>query len=295
MIKNVPKSRLSFCFLLLLFATNTLASLFAENKHIEVKYLNDWESGILSVQLQYNYAKEGFKLPGARSKLEEQIKLEFPSLMEAVILKLRVDSSNSIENLIHQGSISPLLITEFSNSAKNLGSVLDLAQDNLQSNYIIELKNAHSFLVRHRTSTRPPRAHRGSATRAYTGIVVFVDESLPIHGTKRAALARPCFFPKIWDSEMNLIWERHMVKPHIALEQGMLHYSQRSSAENWENFVGQDPMFIIASALFGIDATDPIISLDDSQRILSNTQNRSLLEEGRLIFVVHPSVIREGN
>lgn len=86
-----------------------------------------------------------------------------------------------------------------------------------------------------------------------------------------------------------------MVKPHIALEQGMLHYSQRSSAENWENFVGQDPMFIIASALFGIDATDPIISLDDSQRILSNTQNRSLLEEGRLIFVVHPSVIREGN
>jgi hypothetical protein len=49
---------------------------------------------------------------------------------------------------------------------------------------------------------------------------------------------------------------------------------------------------IIASGIFGVRPTDPIIDRDDALLIISSENNRRLLREGKVVIVLDDSVIR---
>ena len=259
-------------------------------QYIEMGYEIDWQEGSFQALIRYDVRKSGLRLPGARALAEEMTRLAFPGFLQEAILDMRVDSSTGIGDLLSQNSLQVSELMRFASSAKQEGSKMLLEEGILESRYTIDLRAALPLLVRHQSITRPPRALRAGSSRAYTGIIIFVDEELPVHGTRRRALARPCFFPRIHDEQMNLIYERHMVDPLVASTQGIVRYTQRAASDTWSELAGDDPMVILASGLFGVDATDPVISAEDALRILSNPSNRSLLERGKLVLVVHPSV-----
>lgn len=261
---------------------------------VHMRHEIDWKNHELRARVIYDLKASGLQMPGARTRAEESTRMEFPALIEAAILELRVDSSSSIGDLIAGGALSASEVALFAASAQSLGSRIDLEAGTLTSRYTIGLDAALPLLVRHQATSRPPRALQAGSTRSYSGIIIFADEELPVHGTRRRAHARPCFFPKVHDDAMTLIYERHMVQPALARERGIVRYTQRSDADEWETLAGNDPMFILASGLFGVDATDPIIASEDALRILSNGANRALLEQGRVVIVVHPSVLSEG-
>jgi hypothetical protein len=125
--------------------------------------------------------------------------------------------------------------------------------------------------------------------------------NLPIHGRNASSLVHPCLFPKIWDTEMNLIYERNMTDPALTGtgSRSVVRYTQQENIlrptpsgldDELISLVGERPLRIFARSVFGVVPTDPIIDRADAMLILSNENNRRLLREGRVVFVIHESM-----
>jgi hypothetical protein len=59
-----------------------------------------------------------------------------------------------------------------------------------------------------------------------------------------------------------------------------------------ERLVGKNPLRIIARGVFGTRPTDPIIDRDDALLIISSENNRRLLREGKVVFVLDDGALR---
>jgi hypothetical protein len=136
----------------------------------------------------------------------------------------------------------------------------------------------------------------------YTGIIIIADMALPIHGRNTSAFVSPCLFPKIWDTEMNLIYERNLTDPAItgSGERPIVHYAKREDIfrpnpsgidSTLIPLVGERPLRIFARSVFGAVPTDPVIDRADALLMLSNENNRRLLREGRVVLVVNDEVL----
>jgi len=130
----------------------------------------------------------------------------------------------------------------------------------------------------------------------YTGIIIIADEELPIHGRNTRALAEPCLFPKIWDTDMNLIYERNMTNPALREGSLMVRYIVSDSIfrptpsgldGDLAAFLGPNPLRIIAREVFGSSPTDTVIDRADALKIVSSENNRRLLREGRVALVLN--------
>jgi hypothetical protein len=108
----------------------------------------------------------------------------------------------------------------------------------------------------------------------------------------------PCLFPKIWDSEMNLIYERNMLEVQST---SMVSYAPLNSifqknpsglSEELAAIVGERPLRIFAHGVFGIKPTDLIIDRSDAMLIISSEENRRLLSEGKVAILLNDSVLR---
>jgi len=111
-------------------------------------------------------------------------------------------------------------------------------------------------------------------------------------------LAVPCLFPKIWDSEMNLIYERSML---VSRNSPMVRYfSPKSIFQNnpsglsleLREIVGERPLRIFACGVFGIKPTDLIIDRSDAMLIISSEENRELLSQGRVAIILDESRLK---
>jgi hypothetical protein len=136
------------------------------------------------------------------------------------------------------------------------------------------------------------------STAQYTGIIIIATESLPIHGMRSSALAVPCLFPKIWDTNMNLIFERAMLETQNTV---MVRYAPQASifqqnpsglTPELAEVVGDRPFRIFARGVFGINPTDLIIDQRDAMQIISSEANRRLLSQGRVAVILDDSVLR---
>jgi hypothetical protein len=136
---------------------------------------------------------------------------------------------------------------------------------------------------------------------AYTGIIIIAEGELPIHGRNSGARLVPCLFPKIWDTDMNLIYERNMLETGENQRTAMVRYVPEEAIfraapsgmdGDLESLVGSNPLRIFARGVFGVRPTDPIIDRADALLILSTEENRRLLREGRVALVVSDDVLR---
>jgi hypothetical protein len=114
----------------------------------------------------------------------------------------------------------------------------------------------------------------------------------------------PCLFPKIWDTDMNLIYERNTLNTAAAEEQNPRSMVRYTAAEGifrptpsglsavLSALVGDRPLRIIAHGVFGTRPTDPIIDSADALTIISSEENRRLLREGRVVIVLNDGVLK---
>jgi hypothetical protein len=139
-----------------------------------------------------------------------------------------------------------------------------------------------------------------SSSPDYTGIIIIASKQLPAHGMRSAYLARPCIFPKIWDTEMNLIFEKNMLKSghsgpvvRYAKERDIFLSTPAGLSEELAALAGERPLRIIAREIFGKRPTDPVIDREDALLIIGNERNRELLREGKVVFVLADEVLNE--
>jgi hypothetical protein len=132
----------------------------------------------------------------------------------------------------------------------------------------------------------------------YTGIIIIAAADLPVHAMKSTARVVPCIFPKIWDSKMNLIYNRNMLESHDTPMvryfpvQDIFQNNPSGLSTELREFIGERPLRIFARGVFGINPTDLIIDRDDAMLIISSEGNRSLLSRGKVAIILDDSVLK---
>lgn len=261
----------------------------------------EWERMEISAVLALDAASAGVQLPMGRVQAEEILSHEFPGLLSPHILAIPVDSSSTIEDMVREGKFPRGNVGDLMRGAHKTPPAFSGDFSLLSASYRIDITSISSLLIRHSRATELRQPLQPVPAAGYTGIIIIADGELPIHGKRSGALVQPCLFPKIWDTEMNLIYERNTLDPALQERHFLVQYvSQESVFQNSPSGlsptllerVGSKPLRILARGVFGTLPTDPIIDRDDALLILSSAENRRLLREGRIALVLHSGVLR---
>ena len=262
----------------------------------------EWDNWAIKADVSLDLASAGLKLPSGRTQAESALKQNYQKLIIPALFSLRVDSSATIADLIERGDLT---YSEAENIAAKAGFIAPSLTSDLRritKTHSISFADITSALLRHSRAAPVIRTLNPISSARYTGIIIIAVDSLPVHGMKSSVLAVPCLFPKIWDDQMNLIFERSMIDPSIAHNTPMVKYT---AAENIfannpaglspeiQKTAGDRPLRIFARGVFGIEPTDLIINREDALLIISSEDNRRLLSQGKVIFVLNESVLRE--
>jgi hypothetical protein len=276
-------------------------ALYAQDGVIDIGGSVEWDRMEINAAIALDLAKAGIRLPTGRTQAEELIDIEYPRLIQSSLLSIPVDSSSTIGDLIDRGEFSIHQAGLIILSARKVPPSLSPDLAFLSTRYTIDLNRAGAELIRHSRPQEMPRPLIPAPAVPYTGIIIIADTDLPVHGRNTSALPQPCLFPKIWDTGMNLIYERNMIDPDHIQGRGIVRYVPESGvfrpspsgiAPDLISLVGENPLRIIARGVFGIRPTDPVIDRADALLILSSEENRRLLREGRVLMVLNQEVLR---
>ena len=280
-----------------LFLIFVAAAVFGQTK-IGIDGAVEWDKMEINAVVSLDLASAGLKLPSGRTQGEALIASEYLRLIRPGILNLQVDSSSTIANLVERGEWSLLEVENLALRANSVPPALSQDFSSLSANYSLDITGISSALIRHQRAAETPRTLSPVPAPVYTGIIIIASESLPVHGLRNTELIRPCLFPKIWDTEMNLIFERNMLNPGTGKMAG--YFPLRSIFASGPSglsreitaVVGDRPLRIFARGVFGTCPTDPIISREDALQIISTAENSRLLSEGRVVFILDDSMLK---
>jgi hypothetical protein len=270
---------------------------------IDISGAVEWDTMEIKAAVILDLASANIKLPTGRTQAESLISAEYLRLIRPGILNLPVDSSSTIAGLIDRGEFSLLQAENLALGAAMVPHSLSPDLRSLAAAYTVSLAGLSAELIRHSRPAEIPRTLSPAPAPAYTGIIIIADGELPVHGKKGAALTLPCLFPKIWDTEMNLIYERNMLEPENARRAAMIRYAPAESifrpgpsglSAEIAALAGPRPLRILARGVFGERPTDPVIDRADALLIISSEENRQLLREGRVVIVLDPLVLKSG-
>jgi hypothetical protein len=295
------KNNLKPLLIITLFLLGTAWKLEAQVR-FDVSSSINWTVREIDTLASFDLVQAGIRLPTGRVMGEEILRQAYSRLIRTNLLPIRVDSNSTIQDLVNRGEIGmedlDLICREAEKTPPSLST--DLSQRNGRYKVFMEMISAR--LLSHRRAVEPPRPLIPVRTAEYTGIIIIADEELPIHGRLSHALVVPCLFPKIWDSNMELVYERNMFDPGMKEASLMVRYTTaenifRSTPSGLEGelaaLVGPNPLRIFARQVFGINPTDPVIDREDALKILSTENNRRLLREGRVVFVLNEKTLNE--
>jgi hypothetical protein len=254
----------------------------------------NWERMEIEAQVTLDLASAGIRLPTGRTQGEELIRAGYSGLIQPQILSVPVDSSHTVADYIQSGDFSLSRAEAFAWKAQLRPPAHSADLSSLNAVYRLNLGDLAAEFLSHTRPSPPPRVVAPPPAADYTGILIIAGEELPLHGTNRSALPLPCLFPKIWDTDMNLVYERNM-REVPGGEALMVHYTRQENiflpspsglSAEVSDAVGERPLRILARGVFGIRPTDPIIDRNDAVLILSSENNRRLLREGRVMIVL---------
>jgi hypothetical protein len=290
----MKRPRVTGIVLLLLIGTNAGA-----DPRVDLSGGVSWERMELKAQVSLNLDQAGIRLPAGRSHAEELLHDAFPALIQPSLLAIPVDSSSTIKDLIDQGEYTLRDIGRAAQEAKRSPPALSPDLASISTGYNIDVRSLSASLIRHRRAADIPRSLTAASGGNYTGIIIFADQELPVHGRNISARVLPCLFPKIWDSDMTLIYQRNMVEPERARD-GIVRYAGTDRVfmptpsgleSSLEDLAGPNPLRILARSVYGARPTDPVIDRSDALLIISSEENRRLLREGRVVIIVNSAVL----
>jgi hypothetical protein len=282
-------------FLLILLLTTTI--IFAEEK-LDITGIIEWDNLHLRAAVSLDLASAGIRFPFGRLQAEASLSEGFIRLIRPKIMEIRVDSSTTINDLVSRGEMSLLDIDAIALGAQVVPPALSQDMKSMVSSYSMSLASISASLLRHNYPTPVIRVLNPVSSARYTGIIIIASENLPIYGMRSSALAVPCLFPKIWDSEMNLIYERSMLESHntpmvrYSASENIFRNNPSGLSDGLREIVGERPLRIFARGVFGINPTDLIIDRNDALLIISSEENRRLLSQGRVAVILDESVLK---
>ena len=285
--------------LILCLFSVSLAAVNLASQELTIQGSLEWERMEFNSMVTFDLKKAGIKLPAGRSQAEAILADEYEGLIRPFIGGIQADSSSTLADLLDKGELSSAALMR---SVRSLPPALSPDLSSIFARYSVSLNDIGAELIRHSSPQRINAPLIPAPARDYTGIIIIADKELPVHGKSVSALALPCLFPKIWDSDMKLVFERNMLNPEAGRKTGPVRYASQENIllavpsslnEDVVKRVGENPLFIMAEGLFGTVPTDPIINKEDALLILSSENNRRLLLEGRIVIVLDKKELKK--
>ncbi|OQY31896.1 MAG: hypothetical protein B6241_12720 [Spirochaetaceae bacterium 4572_59] len=272
-------------YLLLMLIIFSQGSLIAQE--IQVKTSVNWEKNVL--QLDMTAAIEGeSNQPTGRYKTEQYILRQTAVITGEVLLPLKVDSWNTIGDLVSE---EPVLLRKLETLSRTMKKIFTTATPDrkyLTVRYELPLfPYIADLLIKHKKPFTYPLNPEYTANEDFTGIVIYAGEELPWHGTnEKKVYLEPCLFPKIFDSSLNEIHSIELTEPKIISKWGNAGFSRSLDMNEISSRVGVYPFRTMARAIFGKNRTDLILSDRDVKMITTSAHNRELLRQGRIIIIL---------
>ena len=264
----------------------------------------DWTVRELDTKASFDLVQAGIRLPTGRVMGEDILRQAYTRLIRASILPVRVDSNSTVQDLVDRGELSLQGLDLICREAEKIPPSLSTDMSQMTARYKVFMEKISASLISHRRAVEPTRPLIPLRAAEYTGIIIIANEELPIHGRMSKALVVPCLFPKIWDTNMELVYERNMFDPGIKEESLMVRYTTmenifRSTPSGLEGelaaLVGPNPLRVFAREVFGIHPTDPVIDREDALIILSTENNRRLLRDGKVALVLDGKTLSDSH
>jgi hypothetical protein len=246
----------------------------------------DWTESLMEWEILYTLPSGSALLPSTRRDMEREISRHFTSIFIEALLPLIIDSSTSIRTSIEKNPGLRSDLAALSGEAQRTYSHYTPDFRQWRCTYKMALYPAIADLfLSHEKSFLPDLRISMEPTARYTGILIYVEEQLPVHGLFTSAPLKPALFPKVVDQEMKRIIDRNMMDPDIVRNRGMFLLLPPEKIDAAASRVGTTPLRITAGALFGINHTDIVISNRAAQQILSNENNRDLIRQGKVALI----------
>ena len=271
--------------LLILVLFPLYTSLSAEEIEVSASKEINWEEGIITLDITAE-ADTAWTTPSSRYNMDKLISKRAPVLTAESIADIPLSSLDTIGTAILQNTS---LYGDLLRLPDLVGKTFSTASEDRKSltvryNIPIFPHLATMFIDRMSADTIEVDL-RYKATAEFTGIIIYAGEELPLHGTNRDAMVNPSIFPKIYNQNLNVILDMTKVDPEYLKKWGTAGFSMDEKREYYGARVGAFPLRTMASAVFGKNETDLIISESAERRILSSEHNRELLAQGRVMII----------
>ncbi len=244
-----------------------------------------WETRVLRVDVRLDIRAVGIRLPAGRLEAERMIDRDFPGLAKNPVFALRVDSRRTVADTVEDGSLEVAELLAIADLAHRTEASFTKDMSSFSASYEIPIDAIGTMYLRHAIPSSFAPAPDWAPSRSFTGIVIYAKGEFPVHGENRMAVLAPCLFPRIFDDSMDLIFDRGVVDPLVLRSQGEAAYSGSYGSLALDR-VGDDPLRIMATEVFGLLRTDLVIPDEDAKRILALPENQRLLREGKVLIVL---------
>lgn len=246
----------------------------------------DWTNRTFTSTLNLDMKQANLSFPTGKNTASNRMNSQLPLLIKDPLLSLKVDSSYTLNDMIVNDLLSFDSITSIIETGTKSPAIFSQTGLALNMNHQMNLANIGILMIKHRYPYSPKEPIQQVASRKYTGIIIDARGSLPVQGEFVQDQVDPCFFPTVWDDDMNLLYEKNMTNAAIAQKEGIVHYDYSDDESRYQDRIGNDPLRIRARKVYGINRTDPIISRNDALKILSIPENIRLLNEGRVVILL---------
>ncbi|MDR1787145.1 MAG: polymerase [Treponema sp.] len=286
-------------FLMLMFGSSVQGQ--EEHARIEITGSIDWVKAEINAVGTLNLALAGVKMPAGRLRGEEILNSEYPQALRAFLLPIQVDSASTLEELVGTEAYPLAALDALCERGRGAPPALSKDLSALTGRYTVPLDALSAEFALHKRAAPIPILLDPVPSAEYTSIIVVVEEALPVHGRPRGlkSLPRPCLFPRIWDTNMDLLYERAVGEPgnktrivrYISL-QDIFFNTPTGLRGDIAAFAGARPLRIIAQEVFGETPTDLVIDAEDARIILSSENNKALLRAHKVIFAFPAEALR---
>jgi len=245
----------------------------------------DWQTGILSFSIEAAQVDREFNRPTSFYRAEKTLQERADEIAFDIIMDIQIDSYNTFSDLARRDLRLLRRAGDIIDKLYMTTVIPDPQQDSILSHFALDLYPALTGeLVRHNTPFPMADVLEWQPGSEYTGLVIYAQRPLPVHGEERMATLEPALFPVIYDRNLRRIVDRNSMDPEYARLWGAAAYAR--NADEHSERVGDNPLRIIALGIFGIAPTDPVISVADADILLHNSLSRKNLQEGRIVIII---------
>lgn len=280
-----PSCRIKKALFLLFFLFPSIYIAFSQVNVTAHSYI-DWTTKDFTSYLSIDMAKENLTMPSGKNTAMAFMKMKTPPLLKEPLLSFFVDNSSYLGDLVLSDTITFEELTDIIESGKTTPEVFVANKDVLTTTNTINLNDISRKLVKHKYPYNINEPLTDVSSKDYTGIIIDARGEVDVQGEYVKSPVYPCFFPKIWDAQMSLIYEKNIVDSSTAISKGIVHYNYKDDFTLYENIVGIEPFYIKTQKVYGRHRTDPLISVEDALRITSNKHNLELLKDGKVVILL---------